>query len=226
MYAFWLCSTVISGRILVYISSGFLKSGRSTNNSSSPTRWVWMWEVSNLRTALCLQVYLPCWADTGQLFKTWFSVSWPVQFGQESVGNFPHLNRLELVGKHLNRALRAKFEMVGFMSEMWLDQLVNSEPVRADLSDLSRMDCTVKSSSFCRRSASWADFAASAASFFETVSTRSRNGVLARCRDPSVLILVSLEWCRVMVVLSWQIAESIDGSIISRPSLFKGRGMK
>src|SRR6266581_4864817 len=109
-----------------------------------------MWEVSNLSTALCLQVYLPCSADTGQLFKTWFSVSWPEQFGQELEGTFPHLNRLELVGKHLIKALRAKFEMVGFMSAMWLDQWVNSGPVRADLSDLSRIDCTVKSSSFCR----------------------------------------------------------------------------
>src|SRR6266568_4316756 len=185
-----------------------------------------MWEMSNLRTALCLQVYLPCWADSGQLFKTWFSVSWPEQFGQESVGSFPHLNRFELVGKHLIRALRAKFEMVGFISEMWLDQLVNSEPVRADLSDLSRMDCTVRSSNFCRRSASWADFAASAASFFETVSTRSLNGVFVRCKDPSVLILVSLEWCRAMVVPSWQMAESMEGSMRSRPSRFKGRGMK
>src|SRR6266496_5591505 len=226
MYAFWLCSTVISGRILVKSSSGFLKSGRSTNNSSSPGRWDWMWGMSNLRTALCLQVYLPCWADTGQLLRTWFSVSWPELFGQESVGNFPHLNRLELVGKHLIRALRAKFKMVGFMSEMWLDQLVNSEPVRADLSDLSRVDCTVKSSSFCRRSASWADFAASAASFFETISTRLLKGVFARCKAPRVLIFKSLEWCRAMVVPSWQMAESMDGSIRSKPSLFKGRGMK
>src|SRR6266496_5960765 len=108
MYAFWLCSTVISGKILVKSSSGFLKSGRSTNSSSSPTKWVRMWEVSNLRTALCLQVYLPCWADTGQLFKTWFSVSWPEQFGQEMESTYPNLNRLELEGKHLNRALRAK----------------------------------------------------------------------------------------------------------------------
>src|SRR6266568_9321528 len=166
--------------------------------------------MSNLRTALCRQVYLPCSADTGQLFKTWFSVSWPEQFGQESVGSFPHLNRLEFVGKHLIRALRAKFEMVGFMSEMWLDQLVNSVPVRADLSALSRMDCTVKSSSFCWRSASWADLAASAASFLETMSTRSRKGVFVRCKVPSVLMLVSLEWCRAMDVLSWQIAESMD----------------
>src|SRR6266581_332374 len=152
-----------------------------------------MWDVSNLRTALCLQVYLPCWADTGQLFKTWFSVSWPEQFGQESAGSFPHLNRLELVGKHLIRALRAKLEMVGLISEMWFDQLVNSEPVREDLSDVSRVDCTVKSSSFCWRSASWADLAASAASFLETLPTRLRKGVFVRCRDPSVLMLVSLE---------------------------------
>src|SRR6266568_7891191 len=138
-----------------------------------------MWEVSNLSTALCLQVYLPCSADTGQLFKTWFSVSWPEQFGQELEGAFPHLNRLELVCKHLIKALRAKFEIVGFMSAIWLDQLVNSVPVRADLSVFSRMDCTFRSSSFCRRSASWADFAASAASFFETESTRSWKGVFA-----------------------------------------------
>src|SRR6266496_4084010 len=185
-----------------------------------------MWEVSNLRTASCRQVYLPCWADTGQLFKTWFSVSWTEQFGQESAGSFPHLNKLEFVGKHLNRALRAKLEMVGLISEMWFDQLVNSEPVRVDLSDLSRVDCTVRSSSFCRRSASWADLAASAASFLEAISTRSRKGVFVRCKVPSVLMLVSLEWCRAMDVLSWQIAESMDGSIRSKPSLFRGRGMK
>src|SRR6266496_6844950 len=183
-----------------------------------------MWEVSNRRIALCRQVYLPCWADTGQLFRMWFSVSRPEKFGQESVGSFPHLNKLELVGKHLIKALRAKFEMVGFMSALWLDQLVNSVPVRADLSVFSRMDCTFRSSSFCRRSASWADFAASAASFFETESTRSLNGVFVRCKDPSVLILVSLEWCRAMVVPSWQMAESMEGSMRSRPSRFKGRG--
>src|SRR5712675_1323994 len=131
-------------------------------------------------TALCRHVYLPCWAETGQLLSTWFSVSLAPQFGQVSEGVIPQRNMLALVGKHLTRALLAKFAMFGFIRVRCLDQVVSSVAIRADRRALNNIDWTFKLSNFSRRVLSWAVLEFSSSSFFERVWTSSLKEGLGR----------------------------------------------
>src|SRR6266568_3106686 len=192
--------TVISGSMLVKRSSGFLKSGRSTKISLPSGRWRRTCWARSFRTALCRHVYRPCWAEVGQLFRMWFSVSGPAQLGHESDGSLPHLWRLELVGRTLIKALLAKFAMLEFMRARWCDQFVASEPVKAALRHLNKLDWTVSPSSFSRFVASWRALALAAASFLSTSATRSLNGTLSARSSWRTLILGSWECCSARAV--------------------------